>query len=132
MNREEARAKLDMEIEKSLFIFTNKIKENIYDFIMMSVKRDQVLNQSIDDKTLKTIISLAQTCVQQGKGLFIDEFNGQIKKALDDYTGAENPTLMALTEIPKKEMLVQTNLPAISQPLPQVTKPKVSFVLPQD
>lgn len=132
MNREEARAKLDMEIEKSLFMFTNKIKENIYDFIMMSVKRDQVLNQSIDDKTLKTIISLAQTCVQQGKGLFIDEFNGQIKKALDDYTGAENPTLMALTEMPKKEMSVQTNLPAISQPLPQVTKPKVSFVLPQD
>lgn len=132
MNREEARAKLDMEIEKSLFMFTNKIKENIYDFVMMSVKRDQVLNQSIDDKTLKTIISLAQTCVQQGKGLFIDDFNGQIKKALDDYTGAENPTLAASIEMPRKETPVQTNLPNLSQPLPQVTKPKVSFVLPQD
>lgn len=128
--KEEARAKLDMEIEKSLFKFTNKIKENVYDFVMMTVRRDQILNQSIDDKTLKTIIELAQTCIQQGKGLFIDEFNSQIKTALDDFAGAENPTLVASTEMPQIEAPAQHSS---NQPLPKVmTKSKISFSLPQE
>jgi len=136
--KEENRAKLDMEIEKALFKFTNKIKENVYDFVMMTVKRDPLLSQSIDDKTLKTIIELAQTCIQQGKGLFIDEFNQQIKSALDMYVGAENPTLTALTEMPQvtathqEKSLSGSNVNPNLQPLPRVIKPKISIGLPQE
>lgn len=126
--KEQARLKLDSDIEKALYQYTNKIKENLYDFVMLNVKRDQQLNSVIDTQTLKLIIELSQRAIQQGKGLFVEEFNRDIKKALDGYAGAENPTLKVSTAetqaLETKEVIVKS--------APLATKPKISFSLPQE
>lgn len=120
--KEQARLKLDSDIEKALFLYTNKIKENLYDFVMLTVKRDPQLNAVIDTSTLKMLIEIAQRSIQQGKGLFVEDFNLEIKKSLDAYTGAENPTLKTSTVAPLPEV----------KPTQTVQKPKISFSLPQE
>jgi len=125
--KEQARLKLDSEIEKALYQYTNKIKENLYDFVMLNVKRDQQLNSIIDTTTLKILIDLSQRAIQQGKGLFVEEFNRDIKKALDGYVGAENPT--------SKVSTIETPPTETKEPVKQVgltNKPKISFSFPQE
>jgi hypothetical protein len=133
--KEQARIKLDSEIEKALYQYTNKIKDNLYDFVMLNVKRDPQLNSIIDTQTLKVIIELSQRAIQQGKGLFVEEFNRDIKTALDGYVGAENPTLKVSTvetQLSETKEVVSAKEVASSKVSPLVTKPKISFSLPQE
>jgi len=125
--KEQARLKLDSDIDKALFLYTNKIKENLYDFVMLTVKRDPQLNAVIDTATLKLLIDIAQRSIQQGKGSFVEDFNQEIKKSLDAYVGAENPTLKTSTVMPLPE--VKNQQQSVTQ---TVQKPKISFSLPQE
>jgi hypothetical protein len=130
------RAKLDMEIERALFRYVNKIKENVYDFAFLTVKRDPMLKEAVNVELLKKLLTIVQTGIHQGKGAFIGDFNNEIKTALDNYVAAENPTL----SMAQKEEVVeassttkpQTTTTVASPVVAATTKPKVAFSLPSE
>lgn len=122
------RAKLDTEIERALFKYVNKIKENVYDFTILTVKRDPVLRESINIETVKQLLAIIQTGIQQSKGVFVGEFNNDIKIALDNYAQVENPTL----SMTSKEEVVEVPSSAKAQVSTSATKTKVAFSLPSE
>jgi hypothetical protein len=122
------RAKLDTEIERALFKYVNKIKENVYDFTILTVKKDPVLRESINIETVKQLLAIIQTGIQQSKGVFVGEFNNDIKIALDNYAQAENPTL----SMTSKEEVVEVPSSAKAQVSTSATKTKVAFSLPSE
>lgn len=124
------RIKLDTDIERALFKYINKIKENIYDFTILTVKRDPVLRESINIETVKQLLAIVQSGIQQSKGTFIGEFNNDIKIALDSYAQAENPTLSMTS---REEVVEVSSSPKNhSAPTVSATKPKVAFSLPSE
>jgi len=130
------RAKLDMEIERALFNYVNKIKENVYDFVFLTVKRDPILKESVNVELLKELLVIMQTGIHQGKGAFVGDFNKDIKAALDTYTAAENPTLSMAHKQEVVEVSSSTNpqpaIPVASPVVAATTKPKVAFSLPSE
>jgi len=131
------RAKLDMEIERALFRYVNKIKENVYDFAFLTVKRDPVLKEAVNVELLKQLLTIVQTGIHQGKGAFIGDFNNEIKTALDNYVAAENPTLSMAQkeEVVEASSTTRTQATTTSVASPVVaatTKPKVAFSLPSE
>lgn len=127
------RVKLDMEIERALFKYVNKIKENVYDFTILTVKRDPVLRESVNIETVKQLLAIMQAGIQQSKGVFVGEFNNEIKIALDNYAQAENPTLSMM---PKEEVVEASSptkpLSTTTASTPSVVRPKVAFSLPSE
>ena len=130
------RIKLDTDIERALFKYVNKIKENVYDFTILTVKRDPVLRESINIETVKQLLAIVQSGIQQSKGSFVGEFNNDIKIALDNYAQAENPTLSMTPKTEVAEVLSSTKPQTPSTPTPATTvsaaKPKVAFSLPSE
>jgi hypothetical protein len=127
MNQEK-RIKLDMAIEKALFKYVNRIKEDVYDYCQLTVRKDPVLSQTITIETMKEIIKVCQNGILQGKSRFIGDFNNEIKKALDEYAGEENPTLsMPLENVASEPMVEQPQ----QQAKPKI-KSKVTFTMPSD
>lgn len=125
------RAKLDMEIERALFKYVNKIKENVYDYTFLTVKRDPVLKESVNIELLKQLLGIVQSGIQQSKGAFVGDFNNEIKTVLDEYTQQENPTL---SMTPKEETTEVSSAikTTLTTPVVSSTKPKVAFSLPSE
>ena len=122
------RAKLDMAIEKALFKYFHKVKENVYDFTFLYVKKDPVLSQTISTETLKELLKIVQLGISQSKSNLIGEFNNDIKSALDEYVGEENPTL-SMSKLAVEE---QKEEAAATSQVTQSPKPKakISISLP--
>lgn len=127
------RIKLDTDIERALFKYVNKIKENVYDFTILTVKRDPVLRESINIETVKQLLAIVQSGIQQSKGSFVGEFNNDIKIALDNYAQTENPTLSMTPKTEVAEVSSSTKPQTPSTPTTvSATKPKVAFSLPSE
>jgi hypothetical protein len=131
------RIKLDTDIERALFKYVNKIKENVYDFTILTVKRDPVLRESINIETVKQLLAIMQSGIQQSKNTFVGEFNNDIKIALDNYAQTENPTLSMTSkeEVVEMSSSTKTHSTTTSVTAPTTTpviKPRVAFSLPSE
>lgn len=82
------RTKLDSVIEKDVHKLIFEIKEHVYDFTHLYLRRNKI---EIDQQVVETILKVVQLAIQEGELSKIGSFHERIKKTLDEYTGEENP-----------------------------------------
>jgi hypothetical protein len=84
---------LDTVIEKEAHALVSKIKEHVYDFVHLHIRRNNI---PIEHSVIEELLKHVGTAIQDGEMKHIDAFHIGIKKVLDEYLLADEVN----TEIP--------------------------------
>lgn len=83
------RIKLDTVIEKEVHTLVRNIREHMYDFTHLYIRRNNI---PLDHAQVEEVLKIAKLAVDDGEMSKIGMFHEKLKVSLDKFAGEENPT----------------------------------------
>lgn len=88
MNEEKSILRLNTVVEKALHKLLFQIRENMYDYVHLYIRRNK---KDLDHNQVEEVLKIVKLALEEGELTKLPEFIGTISKEVSEFTQLENP-----------------------------------------